>query len=89
MKRVFAVVLLLMLLALSALADGPGLSPPPSSVTKLFTPGVVRLADGSDPIPPATQAATFPMRGFVTLADGSDPIPPSGISAQMDGNSPA
>jgi len=56
MKRVFAVTLLLMLFASSALADGPGMIPPAQS-------GVVQLADGSGVIPPA--ASTQPPLGSV------------------------
>jgi hypothetical protein len=51
MKRIFAVALLLLSFASVALADEPGMMPPPQS-------GVVQLADGPGQIPP--QAATQP-----------------------------
>jgi hypothetical protein len=72
MKRIFAVVLLLVSFASAALADGPGF-PPTGTVNKPSKAGVVLLADGPFLPPPPSKPSKV---GVALLADGGMLPPP-------------
>ena len=60
MKRILGVALFLMSFASAALADGPGLPPPPGKSPKALKAGVVLLADGPGlPPPPGEPTKTL------------------------------